>query len=181
MGKVCQKCGYERTGEETAPEFECPSCGAIYRKVEAALASKKAAPTPSTPNNHLPDSVVVGVLAVVGLIVWLIADPDIFLSRSASGSGSEQSSIKVSQEEYGSKWPYTIPYGTLRCESAHVAGYKKQYVTLSYAGSTYGINGSAQSSGRFKPLAEIWRDNPQYPGSKVPDPGIIQRGVALCN
>jgi len=181
MGKACQKCGYERTGAETAPEFECPSCGAIYQKVEAALASRKAASNPSTQNNYLPNSVVMGVLAVVGLIVWLMADPDIFGSHFASGSTREQSSVKVTQEEYGSKWPYTIPSGSLRCERALVAGYNKQYVTLSYAGSTYGINGSAQSTGRFKPLAAIWRDNPQHPGSKVPDPGIIQRGLALCN
>lgn len=37
MGKTCLKCGYERTSGEIAPEYECPRCGAIYAKVEAAL------------------------------------------------------------------------------------------------------------------------------------------------
>jgi len=36
MGKKCLKCGHERQGTEDAPEYECPSCGAIYAKVEAA-------------------------------------------------------------------------------------------------------------------------------------------------
>ncbi len=37
MLKVCIKCGYQRRPEDTAPETECPHCGAIYAKVEAAL------------------------------------------------------------------------------------------------------------------------------------------------
>ena len=36
MGKKCLKCGYERKKEDSAPEYECPNCGAIYAKVEAA-------------------------------------------------------------------------------------------------------------------------------------------------
>ena len=37
MGRKCLKCGYERLASDVAPEYECPSCGAIYAKVEAAL------------------------------------------------------------------------------------------------------------------------------------------------
>ena len=36
MGKKCLKCGYERQSTDTAPEYECPRCGAVYAKVEAA-------------------------------------------------------------------------------------------------------------------------------------------------
>ena len=35
---LCKKCGYERTEHDSAPETECPSCGAIYAKVEVHLA-----------------------------------------------------------------------------------------------------------------------------------------------
>ena len=35
---LCRKCGYERTEHDSAPEAECPSCGAIYAKVEERLA-----------------------------------------------------------------------------------------------------------------------------------------------
>lgn len=41
MGKKCLKCGYERSGVEDAPEYECPKCGAVYAKVEAALQNKQ--------------------------------------------------------------------------------------------------------------------------------------------
>ena len=40
IGKICPKCDYRRTGEESAPDYECPSCGIVYAKVEAALARK---------------------------------------------------------------------------------------------------------------------------------------------
>lgn len=34
---VCKLCGYTRSINDTAPEYECPKCGAIYAKVEAKL------------------------------------------------------------------------------------------------------------------------------------------------
>jgi hypothetical protein len=34
---LCIKCGYQRESGDTAPETECPRCGAIYAKVAAAL------------------------------------------------------------------------------------------------------------------------------------------------
>jgi len=39
MGKQCLKCGYVRQAEDTAPEYECPKCGVIYAKAEAAATS----------------------------------------------------------------------------------------------------------------------------------------------
>ena len=37
MGRKCLNCGYERKHSDLAPEYECPKCGAIYEKVEAAM------------------------------------------------------------------------------------------------------------------------------------------------
>ena len=37
MERKCLKCGYERQGADSAPDTECPQCGAIYAKVEAAI------------------------------------------------------------------------------------------------------------------------------------------------
>ena len=37
LEKLCIKCGYQRKPGDTAPETECPHCGAIYAKVEGAL------------------------------------------------------------------------------------------------------------------------------------------------
>lgn len=38
--KNCLKCGYQRLATDTGPDFSCPKCGAVYAKVEAALAEK---------------------------------------------------------------------------------------------------------------------------------------------
>lgn len=41
MGYKCQKCGHERQPTETAPDFECPHCGVIYKKFEALQRAKQ--------------------------------------------------------------------------------------------------------------------------------------------
>lgn len=33
-GRLCRKCGYVRQATDPGPEFSCPSCGAVYAKVE---------------------------------------------------------------------------------------------------------------------------------------------------
>lgn len=38
--KNCLKCGYQRVPTDAGPDFSCPKCGAVYAKVEAALAEK---------------------------------------------------------------------------------------------------------------------------------------------
>jgi len=42
MSIKCLKCGYQRKPGDLAPDYECPNCGAIYIKVEAALKKQKA-------------------------------------------------------------------------------------------------------------------------------------------
>lgn len=37
---ICCKCGYTRNDDDTAPDYECPKCGVIYLKAEAAIAQK---------------------------------------------------------------------------------------------------------------------------------------------
>ena len=43
MGKLCLRCSYERTDSDTAPEGECPRCGAIYARVEEGRQAAAAA------------------------------------------------------------------------------------------------------------------------------------------
>lgn len=38
--KNCLKCGYQRLPTDEGPDTTCPKCGAIYAKVEAAIAAK---------------------------------------------------------------------------------------------------------------------------------------------
>ena len=44
--KTCLKCGYQRRSSDAGPIESCPSCGAIYAKVEAAQRAKEAAQAP---------------------------------------------------------------------------------------------------------------------------------------
>lgn len=48
MEKMCIKCGYQRKPGDTAPESECPHCGAIYAKVEEALRGEVLHTVPKT-------------------------------------------------------------------------------------------------------------------------------------
>lgn len=41
MGKTCLKCNYIRQDSDIAPDYECPKCGTIYAKFEAALSRKE--------------------------------------------------------------------------------------------------------------------------------------------
>jgi uncharacterized membrane protein len=41
--RTCLKCGYERRSQDSGPAESCPSCGAIYSKVEAALKGREEA------------------------------------------------------------------------------------------------------------------------------------------
>lgn len=44
MGYKCQKCGYVRQPTDTAPDYECPSCGVVYAKFEALQRTKQSSP-----------------------------------------------------------------------------------------------------------------------------------------
>lgn len=39
MIKTCPKCGYERKASDSAPEWQCPSCGVAYAKVSDSVSS----------------------------------------------------------------------------------------------------------------------------------------------
>ncbi len=64
MGKQCLKCGYERNASDLSPEYECPKCGAIYSKVEAALSRNR--PVVSAAGRNVKESanstVIYGIL-----------------------------------------------------------------------------------------------------------------------
>lgn len=47
MGRKCLKCGHERLPSDVAPEYECPACGAVYAKVEAALRKQSVTSYPA--------------------------------------------------------------------------------------------------------------------------------------
>jgi hypothetical protein len=53
MIKVCVKCKYVRQPSDTAPDYECPKCGVIYAKAEAALRGIQTAPPQDPPKSGI--------------------------------------------------------------------------------------------------------------------------------
>ncbi|WP_163645871.1 DUF2511 domain-containing protein [Mycobacterium conspicuum] len=70
-------------------------------------------------------------------------------------------------------WPLTVPDGTLRCEPPG-------RVTITNGGVTYWINGSAKAAHKYADLHDVWRDNPDIPGTKIDIGPLLDRGRALC-
>ena len=84
--------------------------------------------------------------------------------------------LEISETEYGSKWPFTVSKGTLECR-----GIKE--VVFVNEGKAYAINGKASSKvkrGIYRSLFEIWKPNPDIPGTKIPVTDVLQQGLRLC-
>ncbi|WP_392895793.1 hypothetical protein [Streptomyces sp. LN699] len=71
------------------------------------------------------------------------------------------------------KWPFTVPSGTLECREG-------LFVTFEYAGTEWGINGSAQTRGYPFP-DRIWAEDPNLGhGLKISMDEVLKRGLAMC-
>jgi len=84
MDKLCKKCGYERKNSDIAPDYECPNCGAIYKKVEEHLINKKHLenknkpdinPSESTSISIIKDLSLLSILAVMLYSLYLLFNP----------------------------------------------------------------------------------------------------------
>ena len=53
-------------------------------------------------------------------------------------------------------------------------------VILVDKGKAYALNGKASGSKKYRDLFEIWKENPEIPGTKIPVGDIISRGLKLC-
>jgi tetratricopeptide (TPR) repeat protein len=86
-----------------------------------------------------------------------------------------QPPLLITQEEYGDKWPFTVPKGKLECLPPGI-------VTFRVNGKTYAVNNLASSSG-YPNINNIWREKSQ-PGTdtttKVDILHIINKGLDLC-
>lgn len=99
-----------------------------------------------------------------------------------TGCGNEQSvesssthEKAITKAEYGTKWPFTVESGTLKCVDGSVI--------FTANGKTYGVNGASKSHG-YADIEEIWAvDSSLSDGnSKIRmDIGIVLAdGVNLC-
>ncbi|MEP0755591.1 YebY family protein [Trichocoleus sp. Lan] len=109
-----------------------------------------------------------------------------------AGCSVEGYPAKVTQSEYGEQWPFTVAEGTIDCNpSVDNSGNPSvdksdRDVVLRVGEDVYAVNSKARSTaqrtGLYKDLAEIWRDQPANNGGKVAIPDkLIQQGLKICD
>ena len=93
-------------------------------------------------------------------------------------SCSDTNTIQFSKTDYSGQWPFSVDKVEVYC-----AGYKEIYCKTEQ-GRIYPLNGSAKSAAENNPeigkIEEIWLDNPDFEGTKIPYIGFIEEGLKLC-
>ncbi|MBF0695026.1 MAG: DUF2511 domain-containing protein [Flavobacterium sp.] len=91
----------------------------------------------------------------------------------------DRNGIKITKQDYTGKWPFTVNEVEVWCD-----GYKEIYMEADN-GKTYALSVSAKTASKDKNkiynVDEIWLDNPDQPGTKLPYTDFIERGIVLCN
>jgi hypothetical protein len=113
--------------------------------------------------------------------LFAVAFAAIFL---ISCSESGQRGIVYKKADYGEKWPFSVDEIDVYC-----AGLAKNEIYFKAGGTTYALNGKAQTAAEnrksaetFNSYKEVWLDDPKYPGSKMPIPSeFISKAFDKCN
>lgn len=87
----------------------------------------------------------------------------------------------ITRDDLGEFWPLTVDYGALSCRSAVIGGQDIQSVTFRVPNMQYAVNGAAQTHSPFPPIDDIWADDPEVKGLKIPLKPLIEHGLALCD
>lgn len=88
-------------------------------------------------------------------------------------SGNE---VRITKQEYGGAWPFTVDEGVLACKGSGGLG----AVVFTVNGRTYGVNGIARGGKRYEDIDQIWANHPSNPGAKKNMSPITERGLKLC-
>ena len=83
---------------------------------------------------------------------------------------------KISRQEFGTDWPFTVDEGLLTCKGSGGVG----EVVFTAKGASYAVNGVAKGTKRYRPIEDVWAENPSLPGTKKNIGPIIERGLRLC-
>ena len=95
--------------------------------------------------------------------------------------------LKVSQEDFGDEWPFTVPDGTLKCwpelTTGNLAEAGLGWYTFEHGGTTYSLNsvllGTVNGFHGWSDIQEIWKWDmrpfgPWSPGA----PGSIRVNIS---
>ena len=84
-----------------------------------------------------------------------------------------QKEQRVTRDELGNSWPFTLSEGTLTCPGG-------QEVVFTANGQTYPINAVAASSKKYAEIDAIWAADPLAPGTRKDIGPLMARGAKLC-
>ncbi len=102
-------------------------------------------------------------------------------------TNSHAGSLKISKDDFGEQWPFSVSEGTLSCTAPST-------VTFKANGVKYAVNGIARGAG-YADIIPIWIEDEKirkdlqkaFPDQKIDDmvPNvnigpIIQKGLSLC-
>lgn len=93
-------------------------------------------------------------------------------------SCSNDNTLKFEKSDFARKWPFSVDEIEVYC-----SGYKEIYCKTN-DGKVYALNGSAKSASKddlsISKVEEIWLDNPEFEGLKIPYSDFITEGLKLC-
>ena len=107
----------------------------------------------------------------------------LFLLSICAAFSQQKFSVKVTESEYGKKWPFTVSEGTILCETIPNQRPNIAILTFKVGSKEYALNGLAKARMEkrgFKDIVEIWKDDPEIPGAKVSVGPMIARGLKLA-
>ena len=102
----------------------------------------------------------------------------VFLIAVLSGTAVAGPGELISASEYGDKWAFEPEQLLLSC-----IGGLAVVVMDPVTEEAYPLNGPANVQAKrlqLAPLANIWKDNAELPGTKVSVGPFIERGLSIC-
>lgn len=86
------------------------------------------------------------------LLVWLVTALVVGTVVVLSMGGGK----RVTAEEFGQDWPFSVNEGSVNCEG-------NSALTFTSRGTVYALNGNATAYLKAADLAPIWLDDPKFP------------------
>ncbi|QGW78475.1 DUF2511 domain-containing protein [Pseudomonas alkylphenolica] len=100
------------------------------------------------------------------------------VTLSMAGCGADEKVQRVSSNDYGDSWPFTVEALDLMCE-----GPSPKALARTLDGTVYALSGSARSAAKERGWSdgqEITKPAPSMPGVKMDYSDFVQRAQALC-
>ena len=91
----------------------------------------------------------------------------------------ESNEARITQAEFGDRWPFSVAEGVLRCDGSGGTG----AVTFEAGGTVYALNGIARGDKSLPEVDPIWLADPSVPPEfelSISLGPIISRGLELC-